>query len=104
MGIVENYAKYADKYASFATSFEQACQMRGEKSACKKEASNVKLAKKYEAGHVAYKKRMVNLKCYMYESQWKVKKAAKKKASKKASKKAPSPTPAPTPSAKKKKN
>jgi len=107
--LVQKYAAYADKYASFATSFEQACQMRKEKAACKKEKANTRLAKGYEKNHVLIKKRMVNLKCFMFEKQWqkKAKKKAAKKAKKKAAKKAkakssaPSPTPAPTPAKKK---
>merc|ERR1712054_252617 len=106
--IVQNYAKYADKYASFSTQFEQSCQMRREKDACAKKKRYAALSVKYEDKHVEYKKRAVDLGCYTHKGQWAIKKAAKKKAakksSKKASKKAPSPTPAPTPSAKKKKN
>merc|ERR1712100_442658 len=65
--VVKNYAKYADKYASFSTQFEQSCKMRNEKTACKKEKSYSALARKYEKGHVQYRKRMVDLKCYQYE-------------------------------------
>merc|ERR1711934_762614 len=91
--VVKNYAKYADKYASFSTQFEQSCKMRNEKTACKKEKSYSALARKYEKGHVQYRKRKVDLKCYQYEKQW-AKKAAKKgkakgkKAAKKGKKKA----------------
>merc|ERR1711981_1135398 len=87
--IVQNYAKYADKYASFSTQFEQSCKMRNEKTACKKEKSYSALARKYEKGHVQYRKRMVGLKCYQYEKQWAKKAAKKGKAKgKKAAKKA----------------
>merc|ERR1712230_141265 len=78
--------------ASFSTQFEQSCKMRNEKTACKKEKSYSALARKYEKGHVQYRKRMVDLKCYQYEKQW-AKKAAKKgkakgkKAAKKGKKK-----------------
>merc|ERR1712100_603459 len=52
-------------------------------------AKKRKRARKYEKGHVQYRKRMVDLKCYQYEKQWAKKAAKKGKAKgKKAGKKA----------------
>jgi len=80
--IVQNYAKYADKYASFSTQFEQSCQMRREKDACAKKKRYAALSVKYEDKHVEYKKRAVDLGCYTHKSQWKKAKKAKKAAKK----------------------
>merc|ERR1712093_307349 len=70
--VVKNYAKYADKYASFSTQFEQSCKMRHEKTACKQQEKYAALAKKGKKGKKGKKAKRG-------KKGKKAKKAAKKK-------------------------